>query len=50
MIRKLLKKIAGTWSKQADERVAEQRAETLDDAEALNPGHGNQAGQIGMFS
>ena len=34
----------------ASERMTEERAETQEDAEELEPGRDTQAGQIGMFS
>jgi len=52
MLRKLIAKLRrhGSWSKKSSERMQDTRAEQLDRVEDENPGHGNHAGQIGIFS
>jgi hypothetical protein len=54
MLRKLIAKIrrrrSRSWSDDSAERVQDTRTDQLERVEAENPGHGNHAGQIGMFS
>jgi hypothetical protein len=51
MIRKLLDRIRSLFDDGgASEQMSEERAEQVEDAEALEPGRDIQAGQIGMFS
>jgi hypothetical protein len=54
MLRRLIEKIrrrrSRSWSDNSDERMQDIRTEQLDRVEAENPGHGNHAGQIGIFS
>jgi hypothetical protein len=45
-----LKKLFKPWSKKSSEQMTQERAEAQEQAEELDPGHSNQAGQIGMFS
>ena len=52
MIRKALKKLFRRSSKEpeADKRIEDVRVGERDKAHELNPGHSDQAAQIGMFS
>jgi hypothetical protein len=51
MVRKLFKKLfRRPSSKEPDKRIDDVRAEAHDKASELNPGHSDQAAQIGMFS
>lgn len=51
MLGKLLEKLRALFDDDgASERMSEQRAEELEDAEELEPGRDRQAGQVGMFS
>lgn len=52
MFRKLLEKIRRRrpWSDKSAERVQDTRTDERDRVEAETPGHGDRAGQIGIFS
>jgi hypothetical protein len=52
MLRKLIEKIRQrrSWSDKSAERMQDTRAVERDRVEAEMPGHGDRAGQIGMFS
>jgi hypothetical protein len=55
MLRKLIERIRRrsgrhTWSDASAERVQDARSDERDRVEAETPGHGDRAGQIGIFS
>jgi hypothetical protein len=52
MVRKALKKLFRRTPKEPepDRRIEDVRADAHDKASEINPGHSDQAAQIGMFS
>jgi hypothetical protein len=54
MLRKLIEKLrrrrSTSWSDKSAERMQDKRTDQLDRVEAEDPGHGNHAAQIGIFS
>jgi diguanylate cyclase (GGDEF)-like protein len=54
MLRKLIEKLrrrrSTSWSEKSAERMQDKRTDQLDRVEAEDPGHGNHAAQIGIFS
>jgi hypothetical protein len=52
MVRKALKKLFRRSSKEREpeKRIGDVRADAHDKTSELNPGHSDQAAQIGMFS
>jgi hypothetical protein len=52
MVRKVLKKLFRRSSKEPepDKQMDDVRADAHDKAHEINPGHSDQAAQIGMFS
>jgi hypothetical protein len=52
MLRKLIEKLRRrrSWSDKASEQMQDARVKEREEVEAEVPGHGDRAGQIGMFS
>jgi len=50
MLGKALKKLLRPWSKQASERMTNERLTEREQAEELTPGHSDRGTQAGIFT